>query len=642
MDTDDLIYTNRFITDPNIQAGYGMTEELRKQKLRDARNPMQVQVQEVPRDGSILDDNILKSNPVLDDELRPKVLGERAILKEKRTIIGIDSSQRNFFEIGDLELGDEETFSTYFSSTEYATFRNLWRVLTQVETELSTYREYAASNNITIDVVEGNSTESCRELIRSLTLGVTQPIQTNSQINENLLKLLLQIASTNEFSGNLAIVNTLNAYAMAAAAVDPTFFWRPFYYDTSEEKAKIITYNEQHPNSYRITLPRIINHVKSIRLLSTEIPNTVNNINERNNLITLNLRYKSATTNSSISDGTTYRPVELDISKTLFNFILVKLDIGVYTIDALLAHIQKKLNDTVQEQTSRKFGNVFTVSWTKETGEIKIKCNRTELEFHLKFYSRLTELQQVYSGDGTFQGHTHGIIYDFAYDLWYMLGFPWPYEINSDTTDKYTQILTNVVSFGIHKEFTADYATHNNDIFDRLQTQSGGGLSITDPTDSSKTLSYANLSSPDLLLSSDVRYDNLHSKRPYRYPSVQVKYIYLVIKGYRSMEHMNQFNGVTLFKDQDFFAKVQLNAETGKIAYDTFVSNPLIFTNVIDKIEYLDVMWVDDRGALVDFGKVDHAFTLEFIHYITQNDVNAYNTKLGVIDKKSYPDYLVS
>jgi hypothetical protein len=66
----------------------------------------------------------------------------------------------------------------------------------------------------------------------------------------------------------------------------------------------------------------------------------------------------------------------------------------------------------------------------------------------------------------------------------------------------------------------------------------------------------------------------------------------------------------------------------------------LIFTNAIDKIEYLDVIWVDERGIQVDFGKVEHSFTLEFIHYVTQHDTNGYSTKLGIIDKKSYPEYL--
>jgi hypothetical protein len=163
---------------------------------------------------------------------------------------------------------------------------------------------------------------------------------------------------------------------------------------------------------------------------------------------------------------------------------------------------------------------------------------------------------------------------------------------------------------------------------------------MDDPVVDGGTLSYANLSDNNLLLEQS-RYTIVQTERPYRYPSIDMRYIYLVIKGYKNIDHMNQHNNVVVeFNDQDFFAKVQLNVATGEIAYDTFVSNPLIFTNAIDKIEYLDIMWVNDRGSQVDFGKVEHSFTLEFIHYITQNDTNAYDTKLGIIDKKSYPDYL--
>lgn len=638
---DDLIHSNRFVLDPNTQGGYGMTAELRKQKLRE-QNQHGMTLPEAPRDGSLLYDDIMKSNPVLDDDDNLKSIGARTILKEKRTVISVDSSQRSFFDTQELEIGDETSFSSYFSQAEYETFRSLWRVIANVKTELSTYREYALSNNISIDVIEGNSTEACRQLLRSLTLGVTQnPLKTNSEVNADLLKLLMQIADANEFSGNLAIINNMNAYAMAAAAVNPEYFWRPFFYDTVTERAMLITYKEQHPNSYRITLPRIINHVKSIRLISTEIPNTINNINERNNIIALSLRYKSATSSGDLRDGITYRPVELDISKTLFNFVLVKLDIGLYTMESLLEHMQDKLNEVTLSQTSRKFGRTFTVSWVKATGEIKIACNRTELEFHLKFYSRMTELQKVYSTDGTgqdFKGYSHGIITDFAHDLWYMLGFPWPYEIDFDTTDKYTQLLTNRTSFGAHPEFASDHA--NNDMFDRGQTQAGGGLTIDDPYVSGQTLSYANLTDQDLMLG-DSRYKIVQTERPYRYPNINYRYIYLVLKGFKGLDHMNQHNSVVVqFTDRDFFAKVLLNVDTGEIAFNSFVSHPLIFPNAIDRIEYLDVMWVDDRGNLVDFGKVEHSFTLEFIHYIVQNDVNSYDTRLGIIDMKSYPDYL--
>jgi len=635
---DDLLYTNKFISDPRVNAGYGMTQELRKHKLRETQTVQELSA--APEELELLENDILKSNPVMTDENQLKPLNAHGILKEKRTVVCVDSNQRSFFTTENLELGDETAFSAYFDPDDFEQFQNLWRLLAGAEEELQTYAEYAAENEVSITSM-GSVSDACRELVRSLVEGsgdgarsldlfsrTVDATQTNSEVNSSLLALLLQIANVNAFSGNFALVNSLNAYAMAAASVNPDYFWRPFFYDSTEQQAKIIVYNERSPNSYRITLPRIVSHIKSIRLISTEIPNTVHNITARNNIMTLNLRYRSATTDASLTGNGLYpyRPVELDTDRAIFNFILVKLNIGLYDMDSLIAHMETQLNDAVAYYTCRRFAKVFKVSWVQETGVVEIKCMRSELEFHLKFYSRLTEVQKIYDASNTFSGHTHGIITEYARDLWYMLGFPWPYQIDTDTTDKYTQLLTNVVSYGAHPVFAADHP--DNDLFDRI-----------DEDDEFKS-GYLQLTDEDNLFG-NTKYEIIQSKRPHRYPSITSKYIYLVIKGYKSMDHINQHNNVVEFTERDFFAKVLLDADTGKIAYNTFVSSPLIFTNIIDRIERLDVTWVDDHGDLVDFGDVDHSFTLEFIHYVTQNDVNSYNTKIGIIDQKSYPEYLV-
>ena len=639
---DDLKFSNKFITDPAISNGYGMTEEIRTFKLK----------QELLKPE--YDSGAKKTSLISDEEQQHKDFEKNKFVKEKRTVLSVDSNQRLFFDTNDINDGDEAAFENYFSGEQYEDFRRLWSLLVGVQQDVVSYEQYRQTNDIAINVItrehaeaesniaRGSSTELCRKLIDGLvkTRGhIDGHDEINRNVNANLLDLMVKIADDDSYSGVLAIVNELNAYAMAAATVNPEYFWRPFYYDVADKRAKIIIYKEQNPNSYTITLPRIINHVKSIRLLSTEIPNTINNITERNNIITLNLRYKQPTNTSDTTTTTDgeypYRPVELNPEKTLFNFILVKLDIGAYTIEELIQHLEDKLNKTIIEQTTRRFGKVFWIKWVKATGAILIECLRQELEFHLKFYSRITELQKVYNNLGELEGYTHGIITEFSHDLWYMLGFPWPYMIDVDTKDKYVQSLTNVVSFGAHPEFAKVHT--NNDIFDRTTNQVGSFIDneyqpYTGPQYSELTLQQN--------LLNDQRYESIQFMRPYRYPSITFKYIYLVLKGYKSMDHMNQHNVVVEFTERDFFAKVLLDSAKGAIAYNTFVSNPLIFTNAIDKITSLDVMWVDERGRVVDFGKVDHSFTLEFIHYVTQNDTTGYDSRLGLIDKASYPEYL--
>jgi hypothetical protein len=398
---------------------------------------------------------------------------------------------------------------------------------------------------------------------------------------------------------------------MAAATINPQLFWRPFFYDQLTSEPKVMLYKEQYPHTYHVTLPRAISQIKSIRLLSTEMPNTVNNITDRNNIIVINLRYLGTTTDSALSSNGRYphRPVALDSDQALFNFILVKLEVGPYTLETLLTHMESKINSEVARQTSQKLPKVFRVSM-ETSGAISISCQRKELEFHLKFYTKLAEVHQVKDAQGEVQGNNNGIATEFSNDLWYMLGFPWPFELNTDTTDKYTQTLTNVVYSGVHEAFRRGHA--RDDIFDReLDTAYEGHL----PTAA------------------------VLGTRPYRYPCVDKKYIYLVIKGYKNIEHINQHNHVIDFVENDIFAKVQLNVAPGQVAYNSFVSNPLIFTNIIDKISTLDISWIDERGEPVDFGKADHSFTLEFIQYILQEESNEYDTKLGIIDRKSYPSY---
>lgn len=616
---DDILYSNRFIANPTVNAGYGMTEELRREQ---ARSALLQPLAETPDSRDLLEGDILKINPVITDEGELKDLTKHTRIKEERVVVNVNSNQRIFFDNEDVELGGEAAYINYFNATDYAVFSDLWTLLIGVVQELKTYEEYAETNDIEIEVVTAPVCECARNMMRGLILSRELDVtESNSAVNDDLMALLISIADVNASSGNLAIINSLNAYAMAASAVNPDNFWRPFYYDTRENKAKIITLKDSDPNSYTVPLPRIIKHVKSIRLLSTEIPNTVNNITQRNNLITLNLRYKDTVSGSTPAN----RPVALNSDKALFDFILVKLDIGTYTTETLVAHLQDKLNETVEDLTDRKFRSLFKVTFNSDTGEVRIECLRKELEFHLKFYSELREIQSITeSTTSSLEGYIHGIITNYSHDLWYMLGFPWPYEIATTTQDKYTQILSNVVSFGYHEIFDAERSVRN-DIFDR-------GVDNT---------AYRALTAGTNILTNTGN-SLLVQTRPYRYPSMDVKYIYLVLKGYKSIEHINQQNGVVDFTEHDMFAKVQLSVDSGKVAYNTFVAHPLIFTEVINEIGALDIMWVDERGQLVDFNKADHSFTLEFIRYVTQPDVNSYNTQLGIIDDKSYPDYLTS
>jgi hypothetical protein len=550
-------------------------------------------------------------------------LPERRVLeKEARVIISINSNQRNLTK--EKDLSDPTEYFNYVSTQNYDQFAELYNLAKNLNRNVLTYDEYMLQNG------EQSITPITNVVVRSMVddlLKADRAFPVNVvDINSELLSLLNDVAVN--VSGRAdyeSMTNLLNAFVMSGSAFNPNNFWRPFYFtgytNSSQQAIKQIVYNEQLPNKYNITLPRIVDHVKSIRLVSTEIPNTVNNITERNNIITLQLQYYSSKTNLQTGQPFGWLDVPLDPDVSVFNFILVKLDIGAYTVDSLIKHMKQQINSVCQACTYRKYGDVFEITWNPATGVINIESKRSEVRFHLKFYSELTGLVDIVNPGNPTEviGKTHGVITDYARDLWFLLGFPWPYEIYSDGSNKYTQKLTNQVPFGLHEAFEPNHV--NNDIFDRTK----GTLDEI----------YANQS--QLAVG---KYDSLNTYKPYKYPDVSVKYIYLVLRGYKSINHVNQYNSVVSYKDSDIFAKILLSEGPGVTCYNTFVDNPLIFLNAKDKIETFEVSWVDEQGVLVDFNKADHSFTLEIIHYVTQVEQNGYSTSLGEIDRKSYPDWL--
>lgn len=625
------LYKNKFISDPrNIDEDrFGLNASERKTRLRNYVDNKRKDA--APRDGRILTDHEYKVHPVVTDDGEKKKLQPRANLKEKRVVLSINSNQRNYVRMD--ELNKPDTYREYMTTENYELFKELYDIAKNINSNshIKTYQQYILDEggqdldmdvNTTLNNLAGES--QCRKIVRQLLQNSrdVNSIPEVEDINQGLVNLLASSAinSLSSGSGYDNIVHTLNTFVMSGLTHNPRSFWKPFYYTGSiangNPSVKQIIYREQTPSKYTMTLPRIIKNVKSVRLLSTEIPNTVNNITERNNIITIQLRKKAT---AGINND---KPVPVILKDTsIFNFILVKLDVGNYTMDSLISHMQKQINHAVQTMTQKQYGAVFKISWNRDTGEVNITCQRPELEFHLKFYSELNNEVQIESGQRI---KKDGITINYSHDLWHMLGFPWPYEINDEGTDKYTSILNNLVNYGTHEVFKSNHL--DNDIFNRTEEN------ITEIT------SLTNTAHPLVT-----------TQRVYKYPQLTTGYIYLVIKGLKSIEHINQFNGVTSFSSGDFFAKVLMDGDgshsnndqsQGQLLHNTFVSNPVIFTNAIDKLELLDIEWVDERGQRVDFNQADHSFTLEIIHYINQLDVNAYNTGLGMIDEKSYPDYL--
>jgi len=228
--------------------------------------------------------------------------------------------------------------------------------------------------------------------------------------------------------------------------------------------------------------------------------------------------------------------------------------------------------------------------------------------FHLKFYSVFLNTggiiydvsRTAYPSTTTISGYTN--------ELWYLLGFSWPCNLDNTGLDIYATELNNCIRY-MNNLLNRD--NNSDDVFQNT---------------------------PNIRATITANGDNLYL-RPSRYPDMGTRYINLVMKGYKNMNQQLVNNNSSL--EADIFTKVLLNVPTGQIAYNTYVDNPFIFTNLTDVLKTLNFQWVDQYGNFVDFGGIEHSFTLEFIKYTSHVDVNDYNTKMGQVDTSSYPDYLV-
>lgn len=495
MDDDDLLVSNQFINDMTQNAGYGMTDELRRFQLRQHVDQRQIQVghedeSELAREQEMaLEGDILKTNPVIHEDLTAKQLDHGRYVKEVRTAINVNSIQRDIYN------------------------RNT-------------------------------------KIIRNAETG----LYTRTVVDEN---------------GD-AHIQLYNADILNAEFVPgPNDVPRPYFTRPDTDIGKL-TFKYPNPNSYILQLPRKFINVKSMRLLSVQIPNTLNAVNQYNNLILLDIK-----------DNVTDDSIPLKTGVSPFKFILFQLTPGNYSLSQLTSHIQDTVNQIVQSYSVDEFENLFTVSLNSNTGEITITLNQPPgryLTFHWRFWF-------VDSLDASLP------ITQFT-NIWYLLGFSLPYEINADGSDKYVTERTNLVDKGMN-------ALIDGTVPDRTE---------------------------------------FHVFVPYRFPTVSPNnYIYLELQQLGAIiDIQNPYS--TNFKNQNsLFAKIIMDVPAGAISH-TFDSTVKLFPDTLPTLERLQIKWVDFAGLPVDFQNRDHSFTLEIIEYIDELETTGYNSRRGTIDKTTYPD----
>ena len=623
---EDLIYNNSFIPSYGApQPNYDMSAEARRQALRGhveyqrAREPLESLEPVVERD-------FRKSNLVMDEHGQPRNLDDRVVYKEQRRILSINSSERIKYKYEAVASQPEgQGGGPGGADTPYIpayTYNKYIQYLQQPD-----YADFIFCcenfNSKPLSTPSSGATAiGCTAGIQLLVVADSLPDTGMSSLNT--------IAES-----NIVLIDRLNAIISAnnRGNIFPDIPWTPFALSQNRLTAYELSYNEYSPARYTVTFPKI-NHVKSIRVLSTEVPNTIRNITDKNNIIVLKL---VDTTN----------PTECILPpNSPFNFILVLLDVGIYTIQSLVTHLQAKLNAAIVGISPLP---IFEVSFNSITGEFTINLSdsigvpSTRYTFHLKFYMNALDFSSKlivpYVGGAKISNVYDPTLneIDTRGELWYKLGFPSGFEINSNGLDHYTTSMTNLLNVGINPILDPAKYGLISDIFDRNATALGG-TGATGPYSDWTTIT-TTLAGGTAAVQSTFSPAYTAIYRPYKYPDMTVRYIYLLLTGYNNMYHASP-NNKNIWTKSNILTKVQLNVSPGEMTYNTFVDNPFFFDNIKDNIDTLEFTWLDDTGNQVDFGNTDHSFTLEFITYTKQSDLNSYSSQFGIIDKKSYPDYL--
>jgi len=733
MDDNDLLFSNSY-NPAKESEGYGLTDELKRFKLRDHIEKQQIQTQNQnkiavkPVDTKMFVNDLLNTNRVVNEKGEANPINSRTTFKEVRYVYSINSNQRAQFSTRLFE--NPTAYKSIFSKQGYDLFESIYKfyetylgfigltsddadfliyktnlkpLYTRVETFAFIFYSRIvepAKEKLNIDTFivsngVGIITFSTQEFppfeIESLITLNDMPLFGTLDINKRPFTVLncsttfvefdfyvsdeypdyeyiigvrpsiskfYQTTSLTDYSKNerflvenqftmlitfqeifsfvkddnddttiakvedlLIIAQWLNVLASTTDIGITKNFWQPFY--VYEDVIQEYTY-DQTENNYSITLPDYIQNCKSVRLLSTEIPNTLPNVMSKNNVLLLSIA-RDVKDSAGLPIRVTYLPENLKQKK--YNFQLIQLDVGQYTVSSVLQHMETKLNENLRGNwfNSNDSSDVieinpeetfFEITFNENTGKISILLNSVDFTFtfHMKFYSNQLNT-------GSKPPVAVPVLQDPSLDeLWYKLGFPWPALVSNSGMDIYKRQLDNCID-NTHALLTDSYPMDDiicSTIFNQ-----------------SSVFTTGDIVGRDLIK----EYQDNRYQKPYRFPMMtRINYIYLALRGFKNIKNIIFDKNNEAY---DLFAKILLNVPAGEMAFNTFVDNPWVFTDVHDtKISKLDFQWVDPEGNPVDFGGVNHSFTLEFITYVSNADVNAYNTKLGIIDKSSYPEYL--
>lgn len=226
----------------------------------------------------------------------------------------------------------------------------------------------------------------------------------------------LYLRDETDESGNIVTVpytpDTLNHELLSedGVASSSSSLYPPHPYFQRGPYIYRLEYHHPHANDYVINLPRAYNHVKSLQILSTEIPHCMSVVGVWNNLIQVDVPSLEMSSDAPLT------------------YFMVQLKPGNYSITGLLDAIVSLLNVEVERYSADHVSDLFGYVYDASTGEITFQTT-DESEFHWRWHQK----------EGLSINRT----------IWYMLGFEASYRLNSDGSSFYSGAYSNLIDYGI-------------------------------------------------------------------------------------------------------------------------------------------------------------------------------------------------
>ena len=404
---------------------------------------------------------------------------------------------------------------------------------------------------------------------------------------------------------------------------------------TNIQISKIISYVQgySNPNNYTINLNKNYNNICSVKIISSEIPNVQKNINSTNtyasniintdtNTYSQNLTYLNTNNNKlywyNILDSGIYNisldsgyysfeelknAIETKVSKVKRNIIV---NTNLYDYNEMIVNFNTYSNITQFNMFNTYvlpncLDSVSTINISQNANSFIIKIRQDNHNVVIGDKIFIINSTDYYTVSANYinipSGHiVTNVINNNYYEI--TINNINPIQNAGDTKGGFNIKIKTYAIFRLYFNYSDTFGSNMGFILTGNPTSitnfSGptNGYTITNILpyyiDTAKVLIANNNATP-----SDINTN--FSKDTSRYILMQIQ----------NLNNNSSPNGPS------YFAKFLLNGQPNSYLYNTFVPSPVYINPPLKSINQLSITFIDAKGNLVDFGNLNHSFTLE-------------------------------